>query len=83
MNHVISEHALKQMQVREITADMVYKILGDPQQIAEGKRGRKIYQGLIVKANRLMLLRVVVVTEAIPPVVVSVYATTDARYWES
>ena len=83
MEYVISNHAKAQMQERDISEEEVDSVLQNPQQIVDGERGRKVYQSLTVKNSRLLLLRVIVVPNRKPPVVVSVYVTTQGRYWSS
>lgn len=81
MNYVLSPHAQEQMRDRNITAQEVDGVLQSPQQIVSGYQGRTVYQSLIVKEGRIMLLRVIVVLDTSPAIVVSVYPTTDAKYW--
>jgi hypothetical protein len=81
VNYVLSPHAQENMLKRKITAEELDAVMQNPQQILDERKGRKIYQSVIVKDNRLMLLRAVVVVQAHPPVVVSVYETSQGRYW--
>jgi hypothetical protein len=57
------------------------EVMQNPQQILPDRKGREIYQSVIVRDNRLMLLRAIVAVKADPPVVVSVYTTSQDRYW--
>jgi hypothetical protein len=81
VNYVLSNHAREQMAERGITEAEVDAVLQNPQQIVDADRGRKAYQSLVVRGGRMQLLRAIVAVAATPPVVVSVYATTQGRYW--
>ncbi len=81
MNYVLSQHAQDQMQERHISLEELDAVIQNPQQILDERKGRKAYQAVIVKDNRLLLLRVILAVKADPAVVVSVYATSQGRYW--
>jgi hypothetical protein len=82
MLYEIGEHARQQMQDRKITEDEIDRVMQNPQQVVDGKKGRKIYQSLIVKDGQMMILRLAVVVKRNPPLVVTVYPTTQGRYWK-
>jgi len=81
MRYILSGHAQEEMQKRNITADEIDIVLQHPQQIVEEKDGKKAYQSLIVKNNRMMMLRLIVDDKVDPAVIVTIYPTTKARYW--
>jgi hypothetical protein len=69
------------MNERGITEAEVDAVMQSPQQIVEADRDRKAYQSLVVRGGRMQLLRIIVAVTATPAVVVSVYATTQGKYW--
>jgi hypothetical protein len=82
VEYVFDQHALDQMGFRGITKDEVLRVLENPHQIVDEKRGRKAYQSIVVRDGRFFMLRVFVAVKAKPPIVVSVYLTSKGRYWE-
>ena len=48
MNYSLSEHAKKEINIREIPIEVFEKILFNPQQIIPGFRGTFIYQSKII-----------------------------------
>ncbi len=83
MRYYISGHALLELGRRKISRELLGTILSDPEQIVEGKGGRRIYQSRIVSdGGKWQLVRVVVDELDDPPVVVTVYRTSRiSAYW--
>lgn len=82
MDFRISNHAVAEMQRRDIPLERVLAVLEHPQQIVPGSQGRKVYQSQVAMGGRVFLIRVVVAGNGGPAVVVTVYRTTKvAKYW--
>ena len=81
MNIVISEHAATEIRRRAIRTEDVEQVFQNPQQILAVRPGRRIYQSIIEMNSKSYLLRLIV-DEAIPPILVTVYRTSKIKkYW--
>jgi len=73
------------MAERNISEEDIARTLSHPQNTLPAKKGRTEYQSLLVRDNRILLLilllRVFVDFNVTPPLVVSVIATTQGKYW--
>ncbi len=79
----ISKHARFEMGRRGITPAEVTRLIRRPGQVLPSSKGRRIYQGLLGRAGR-MLLRVVVKEDAVAYHVVTAYKTSKvAKYWRT
>jgi hypothetical protein len=79
----ISGHARFEMKRRGISLSLVTRMVRSPGQVVPSNRGRRIYQGLIGRAGR-MLLRVVVAEDSAAYHVVTAYKTSKiAKYWRT
>ncbi len=79
----ISAHASFEMRRRGINPAAVRQMIRQPGQVQPSTKGRKIYQGLIGRARRL-LLRVIVKEDADAYHVVTAYKTSKvAKYWRT
>lgn len=56
MNYRISPRTRKRMQERGVTEEEIDEVMQNLQQIADGEKCRKVYQSLIVKDGRMILL---------------------------
>jgi hypothetical protein len=79
----LSRHARKEIERREIPLDLVESVLNNPQQIVNEREGRKAYQSQIdFGSGRVFLLRVIVVDDVEPAVVITAYRTSRIdKYW--
>jgi hypothetical protein len=72
------------MERRKISVDLVESVLNNPQQVISEKEGRKAYQSKIDVDGRAFLLRVIVVDDVEPAVVITVYKTSKIdKYWRA
>ena len=76
MNILYTKYAEKAAKVREISKDEVEVALLNPEEIAEGKEGRKIAHKIF--GNKL--LRVIFEAEANAYIVITAYYTKPERY---
>ncbi|HZT42704.1 MAG TPA: DUF4258 domain-containing protein [Chthonomonadaceae bacterium] len=81
MNYILSDHTQEEMVKRNVTAEEIDAVMQHPQQILPAKKGRKTYQSLLVRGNKIMMLRLIVDDRTDPAVVVTIYPTTKAKYW--
>ena len=83
MKFIFSNHALEQMQLRQISRIMVEKILDNPQQVIK-ENGTKIYQTIVSMEEKKYLIRIFVNYMKKPNVVITVYRTSKiTKYYES
>ena len=74
---ILTDHALRQMNRRQVTAAEVRRVLAMPEQVLEVRPGRVVVQGL----RDEYLLRVFVDVDRTPAEVVTVYRTSKiAKY---
>ncbi|MBD0264301.1 MAG: DUF4258 domain-containing protein [Tolypothrix sp. Co-bin9] len=84
MEYRLSRHAQTEMERRKISVDLVESVLDNPQQIISEKEGRKAYQSKFDVSGRVFLLRVIVVDNIEPAVVITVYKTSKIdKYWRA
>jgi hypothetical protein len=84
MDYKFSRHAQTEMERRKISVDLVEFVLDNPQQVISEKEGRKAYQSKIDVGGRAFLLRVIVVDDVEPAVVITVYKTSKIdKYWRA
>jgi mRNA-degrading endonuclease RelE of RelBE toxin-antitoxin system len=84
MEYNFSRHAQTEMERRKIFVDLVESVLDNPQQVISEKEGRKAYQSKIDVGGRAFLLRVIVVDDVEPAVVITVYKTSKIdKYWRA
>lgn len=86
MNILITEHAEFEMQRRQISLNLVQRVVEDPEQIVPSRKGRLIYQSRFFdeQEGKEMLLRVILDIEGDDFWVVTVYKTSRIeRYWEA
>lgn len=84
MEYRFSRHAQTEMERRKISVDLVESVLDNPQQVISEKEGRKAYQSKIDVGGRAFLLRVIVVDDVEPAVVITVYKTSKIdKYWRA
>ena len=83
VNYIVSKHAQKEMNRREIILETVSRIMENPDQIVEEYGGKKAYQSIIDYGfDSKYLVRVIVNDSVIPMVVVTVYRTSKInKYW--
>jgi hypothetical protein len=81
---VFTDHALIEMERRDITKEEVRAVLATPEQVEEVREGRAVYQAKIEIGNppKPYLMRVFVDVDRKPPYVVTVYRTSRIeKYW--
>jgi hypothetical protein len=84
MEYRFSRHAQTEMERRKISLDLVKSVLDSPDQIVSEKEGRKVYQSRFDIGDRVFLLRVIVVDDIEPAVVITVYKTSKIdKYWRA
>ncbi|WP_392531055.1 DUF4258 domain-containing protein [Nostoc sp. C117] len=83
MKYIISRHAQTEMERRNISKAVVESVLNSPGQLLSEKEGRKVYQSKIDFGSvKTFLLRVIVVDDVDPAVVITVYKTSKIeKYW--
>jgi hypothetical protein len=83
MAFTLSDHALEEIERRNISREQVESVLQYPQQVVEVKAGRKAYQSQIdFGSGKIYLLRVIVDENTEPAVVVTVNRTSKiSEYW--
>jgi hypothetical protein len=80
----LSDHAREEMRRRRIAEQEVAEVLASPGQRETVREGREVFQSRIASADprRIYLLRVFVDVDRDPPIVVTVYRTSNvAKYW--
>lgn len=90
-SYVFSNHALQEMDRRDIHRVIVESILNGPEQVVAGQENRTIYQSRSIQmpveegeVERVYLIRVVVDEQIDPPVVITVYRTSKVqKYWRT
>jgi hypothetical protein len=80
---LISNHAKEQMELRQVSLEVVMSVLANPQQILT-EEGKKIYQSIInFEEEGNYLVRVFVNAEKDPKNVITVYRTSKIeKYYE-
>lgn len=82
MKIVYSKHAFEQLKERNIEKKLVDQALIKPQQIIEGKKGRKIVQRKYMIKGKEFLMRVIFKENPEFVEVVTMYLTTRIKkYW--
>jgi hypothetical protein len=82
MNFRFSNHAMEEMHRRNIPLNVVESVLHSPEQIVEERDGRKAYQSQIDFGGAMFLVRVLVVDDVDPAIVITVYRTSRiSKYW--
>ena len=83
MKYLLTKHAIKEMELRGISVDMVKQILENPLQIVEEYGNKKAYQSIIDNnAEKKYLYRVIVDDSVEPLKVITVYKTSKIdKYW--
>lgn len=85
MTFRISRHASEQIRRRGIPPGLLDSVLEQPQQIVPQPDGNHVYQSqLDFGGGQMYLLRAVVNDSVEPPVVVTVYRTSNInKYWRT
>ncbi len=79
----IGSHARWEMRRRGISPGEVLRMIRHPGQVLPARKGRRVFQGLLGRAGRL-LLRVIVREDAMAYYVVTAYKTSKVKkYWRS
>ena len=82
MNYKISRHAVEQMKKRNISEEIVDKVINQPEQIIN-EETYTIYQSIIDEKGKTYLYRVFVNIKNNPYVVITVYKTSKKdKYYE-
>ncbi len=82
---IYSRHAQEELVRRGIPKMLVDSVLSNPEQVVPEQGGRVTYQSRVdFGAGRIFLLRVIVVDQVDPAVVVTVYRTSKIeKYWRN
>ncbi|QMW02344.1 DUF4258 domain-containing protein [Spirosoma foliorum] len=78
----LSKHALEQIELRNLTLEMVDSVLSAPDSIFEEGDGQKIYQGVVERDTKDYLLRIFVNGTKTPNLVKTVYLTSKIKKYE-
>jgi len=82
MEYALTDHAKQEARRRQIPLEWVEATLAQPEQVASGSNGRKVFQSRVVTAGKTYLVRLIVEDWHRPPVVVTVYRTSKIeKYW--
>lgn len=83
MEYRLTRHAQEEMHQRGIPLVFVESVLNHPQQVISERKGRKAYQSQIdFGGGRIFLLRVIVIDDVDPAIVITVYRTSKIeKYW--
>ena len=82
--YILTDHALMQLQRRDITEEDVKNVTASPEQKVDVRKGRCIYQSKLSfgEPARIYLVRVFVDEDREPKEVVTVYRTSKIeKYW--
>lgn len=72
------------MVIRNISHATLLDVLTNPGQVIDQGANKKVYQSIQMVAGRRWLIRVVVGHDVDPPVVITLYKTTQVdRYWKT
>lgn len=78
----LSRHALNQMQLRGISAESIFQILVKPQQTVQNN-DLLVYQSVVEENGKNYLIRIFVNLRKQPPLIVTVYKTSNIqKYWQ-
>jgi hypothetical protein len=82
---IYSRHAEEELLRRGIPKALVDSVLRNPEQVVSEQGGRVAYQSRVdFGVGRIFLLRVIVVDQVDPSVVVTVYRTSKIeKYWRT
>ncbi len=85
MNYLLTKHAVKEMELRGISVDVVEQVLKKPEQIVEEYGNKKAYQSIIDNQSGKMYLYRVIVDDSVSPLkVITVYKTSKIeKYWSA
>lgn len=83
MRFRLSRHAKREIERRNIPADLLDEVLSQPQQVVAERSGRKVYQSRFdFGCGKIYLLRAVVADDVDPAVVVTAYKMSKIdKYW--
>jgi hypothetical protein len=84
LDAVIAPHADAMMSRRGLTEEIVRRVLSEPEQRDEVRRGRHVVQARVEmgELNKTYLVRVFVDIDRTPPEVVTAYRTSKIdKYW--
>jgi hypothetical protein len=82
MDFVLTDHARQEARRRQIPLEWIEATLAQPEQVAIGTNGRKVFQSRVVAEGKAYLVRLIVEDWHRPPVVVTVYRTSKIeKYW--
>jgi len=78
MNFQLSRHAQEEIERRQIPRSFLESVLDDPEQVVDGRAGKKIYQSRMdFGKGTIFLLRVAVAHDVTPPPMVTAYRTSN------
>jgi len=85
-NYVVTEHALFEMERRDLAEDAIQEVLRSPEQRFDVRPGRVVLQSRMMMgpSEKQYLVRVVVDVDRQPAEVVTAYRTSKiAKYWRA
>lgn len=79
----LTDHAREEAERRGIPIDVIDSIMRSPGQVVNTYGGRKAYQSQVIIAGKPYLVRIIV-EEATPLIIVTVYRTSRIeKYWSN
>jgi hypothetical protein len=80
--HIITPHALAEMERRGIDLRTVAQVIGAPEQRLRVRAGRDVLQSRVTMDGKTYIVRVFVDIDRSPPEIVTVYRTSKVgKYW--
>ena len=76
MKAIFSNHALRQMEARNILIETILLVIQSPDSISKQDKTTSIYMKLIDELEKQYLYRVFVNVSKIPPIVITTYKTS-------
>ena len=81
--YILTDHAIFEMERRNISLELAQRILENPQQRLNIRKGRDVFQSRIQMGEKQYVVRIFVDIDRSPPEVVTVYRTSKInKYWE-
>ena len=82
MEYIFSRHSLEQIELRNISKELIDEILDNPD-VVLNYNGKKVYQSVISSQQKKYLIRVFVNASFKPMKIITVYKTSNIKkYYE-
>ncbi len=83
MEFLFSKHALKQIQFRRLSLDVIENALYSPDIVIPDIEGVEVYQKLVIENDKPYLYRVFVNKLKTPPLIITAYKTSKTEKYEN